>query len=74
MINSKNLEITLLLKRILNLENLKDILSVCRIDEHGNYLKEILKITFLVEDKDKNKKLFIGVVEFKEAIQIGYAC
>jgi hypothetical protein len=39
MINSKNLEITFLLKRILNLENLKEILSVCRRDEDGNYLK-----------------------------------
>jgi hypothetical protein len=56
---------------MIDLENLKEIFSICRIYEDGNYLKEILKITYLIEDKDKNKKLFIGLLEYKDAIQIG---
>jgi hypothetical protein len=70
-INKNNLKIAVKLKKMIDLENLKEILSACRRDDGGDYLEEILKITYLIEDKDKNKKLFIGVLEFKDAIQIG---
>jgi hypothetical protein len=73
-INMNNLKLAVKLKKMIDLENLKNILSVCRRDEDGNYLKEILSITYLLEDKDSNINLFIGVAKFEEAITIGYSC
>jgi hypothetical protein len=73
-INKNNLELAVKLKKMIDLENLKEILSACRRDDGGDYFEEILKITYLVEDKDSNINLFIGDAKFEEAITIGYAC
>jgi NACalpha-BTF3-like transcription factor len=73
-INMNNLKLAEKLKKMIDLEKLKNILSVCLRDESGDYLIDILRITYFVEDKDKNINLFIGVTKFEEAITIGYAC
>jgi hypothetical protein len=45
-INKNNLKLAEKLKKMVDLEKLKNILSVCLRDEDGNYLKELLKITY----------------------------